>query len=283
MTYTRADWSEQATAFRPFPGELIILLAVAWVTGNHQIRDIIGRNISTRHATDRKCMLNVVLTPRNLLVAVVALSLLALILLSDLLWSMRALYLFLTSPTIMAACFTILPAYRGSMIAFVIFGTLLAVCVIPSLCSLITVLRVSIAPSFVILDNVLVMGLIPLLIVLNASLFMSLTIALIILSLVGSSFWRCTLCPRICTATGLTIACKSIAGYPIGIEVISSRGIFATTGIAAFARSIILRYSVHYVRSPFLASRLGVLVAPLRQHHVMSQLYHRSATQAIGG
>jgi hypothetical protein len=104
--------SQQPPALRPFPRILTAFTGIAWLTGYHQITDVVGRNISSRDANKRIGMLNGMLSPLDFLGAVVALSLLSLVLLSNLLRGIPTRY----------SQFTCVPCYiQCPIICFSVF------------------------------------------------------------------------------------------------------------------------------------------------------------------
>jgi len=81
---------QQPIAFRPLPRKAVAFAEVTTLASDNQIANIIGGNISSRYAAQRKRMVNMMSTPRNKFLAIIAFSLLSGILFSDLLGGMLA-------------------------------------------------------------------------------------------------------------------------------------------------------------------------------------------------
>ncbi len=92
---------KQAISFRPFPREFIMLALIARRASQHEVTDVIGWNVCTSNTTQRKRMIDVMLSPLNFLVAIIAFALLSIILLTNLLCSISSLDSHFSRSTIM--------------------------------------------------------------------------------------------------------------------------------------------------------------------------------------
>lgn len=81
---------KQPSTFRPFPGELVMFLEIAGLTGDYKVVDAIGRDTRSSYTGKWKSMIDMMLFPLYFLLAIVALAFLSPVLLSDLLGSMSA-------------------------------------------------------------------------------------------------------------------------------------------------------------------------------------------------